>query len=344
MGIAFKDIIIAEETSLDSLHGKILAVDSFNMLYQFLTTIRSRDGTPLMDSNGNVTSHLVGLFSRTTKMMQKGLRPVFVFDGKPPELKKKERERRAELKAEAKVKYEDAKQKENLDEMRKYAGRTAKLSPEMIEEAKKLVSALGLPVVQAPSEGEAQAAFMAKQGDAFAVISQDFDSMVHGAPKIVRNLSLLGKRKKVNKLSYEIVKPELIDLSENLNNLGVDQNQLIVLAMLVGTDYNIGGVKGIGPKNALKLVKKHGTDFDALFKEVNWKDSFDTDWNEVYGVIKNMETTTDYNIEFTEPNREQLRELLVEQHDFSDERINRAFDEFEKGKKEKAQKGLSEFF
>ena len=344
MGLAIKDLILSKETSIDELKGKVLAVDSFNMLYQFLTTIRSRDGTPLMDSSGNITSHLVGLFSRTTKMMQKDLKLVFVFDGKAPLLKKKERERRAELKSEAAKQYERAKQKENIDEMKKFAGRTAQLTPEMVEEAKKLILALGLPVVQAPSEGEAQAAFMTKKGDAYAAVSQDFDSMVHGAQKLVRNLSLIGKRKKANKLSYEIVKPELIALAENLNHLSIDQNQLIALSMLVGTDYNVGGVKGIGPKNALKLVQKHGTEFDALFREVKWSDYFDFEWTEVYYTIKKIPTTEEYKLDFVEPDKEKLRELLVEKHDFSNERIDSAFREFDKGKKEKAQKGLVEFF
>ena len=344
MGLAIKDLILSKETSIDELKGKVLAVDSFNMLYQFLTTIRSRDGTPLMDSSGNITSHLVGLFSRTTKMMQKDLKLVFVFDGKAPLLKKKERERRAELKSEAAKQYERAKQKENIDEMKKFAGRTAQLTPEMVEEAKKLILALGLPVVQAPSEGEAQAAFMTKKGDAYAAVSQDFDSMVHGAQKLVRNLSLIGKRKKANKLSYEIVKPELIELAENLNHLGIDQNQLIALSMLVGTDYNVGGIMGIGPKNALKLVQKHGTEFDALFREVKWSDYFDFEWTEVYYTIKKIPTTEEYKLDFVEPDIEKLRELLVEKHDFSNERIDSAFHGFDKGKKEKAQKDLVEFF
>ncbi len=344
MGLAIKDLIESKETSLDSLSNKMLAVDSFNMLYMFLTTIRARDGTPLMDSSGNVTSHLVGLFSRTTKMLQKNIKPVFVFDGKPPELKKKERQRRAELKREAAESYEKAKQEEDVEGMKKYAGRTSKLSPEMVEEAKKLVSALGLPVVQAPSEGEAQAAYMAKKGDVFAVLSQDFDSLMHGAPKLVRNLSLLGKRKKVNKLSYETIKPEIITLSEVLNSLSLDLNQLIALAMLVGTDYNIGGIKGIGPKNALKLVVKHGKDLDKLFVEAKWSEHFDFGWEDVYYTIKKIETTDDYKIEFTEPDPEKLKELLVEQHDFSVERVEKALKDMKTEKKAKAQKGLGDFF
>lgn len=344
MGVAIKDLILAKETSLEDLNNKILFVDSFNLLYQFLTTIRDRSGKPLMDSSGNITSHLVGLFSRVTKMMQKNIKLAFVFDGEPPALKKEERQRRAYLKKKAMQEYETAKDKEDIEGMKKFAARTAKLTEKMVEDAKNVVSALGLPVIQAPSEGEAQAAFMAKNKDGFAVLSQDFDSLVHGAPKLVRNLSLLGKRKRANTTSYDTIKPELIDLAENLNKLGIDQNQLIAMAMLVGTDYNIGGIKGIGPKNALKLVKKHRTDFDALFEEVKWQDYFDFEWSEVYYTIKKIKVKKNYDIKFRETDEKKLREILVEQHDFSIERVNNALKEIQKGKDEKKQKGLTEFF
>lgn len=175
MGVAFKDIIVSREIDLDFLKGKVIVLDAYNILYQFLTTIRGIDGTPLMDSKGNVTSHLVGLFTRTTSLMHKGIKPVFVFDGKPPELKQKVQEQRRSLKLEAEKKYIEAKEKEDVEEMKKYASRASRLSRDMVEEAKKVVSLLGIPVVQAPSEGEAQAAYMVKEGKGFAVGSQAFD-------------------------------------------------------------------------------------------------------------------------------------------------------------------------
>ena len=196
MGVAFKDLIISHETDLDSLSNKIIVLDAYNTLYQFLTTIRGIDGTPLMDSKGNVTSHLVGLFTRTSSLMQKGIKPVFVFDGEPPALKKKTIEQRSGLKIEAEKKFLEAKEKEDTEEMKKYASRTSRLTKDMVEESKKIVSLMGLPIVQAPSEGEAQAAYMVKKGDGFAVGSQDFDSLLHGATKVTRNLSITGKRKK----------------------------------------------------------------------------------------------------------------------------------------------------
>ena len=343
MGVAFKDLILSHETDIDLLQGKILVLDAYNTLYQFLSTIRGMDGTLLMDSKGNVTSHLVGLFSRTASLMQKGIKPVFVFDGEPPKLKQKVVEQRNELKIEAEKKFLEARGKEDLEEMKKYASRTSRLTKEMAEESKKAAVLMGLPVVQAPSEGEAQAAYMVKKGDGFAVGSQDYDSLLHGAAKVIRNLSITGKRKKPGKIGYETVKPEMIDLSENLNNLGIDQNQLIALAMIIGTDYNQGGIKGIGPKTALKLVKQHGTDFDALFNEVNWNDSFDFEWTEIHYLIKKMPATDNYTLVWKDIEDEKLISLLVKDHDFSEERVKSTLSRLKKETGQKQQRSLADF-
>ena len=343
MGVAFKDLIVSNEISIDDLNNKILAVDAYNTIFQFLTTIRSRDGSPLMDSKGRVTSHLVGLFSRTANLMQKGLKLIFVFDGEAPKLKQKTTEKRKELKQEAERKYQEALERKDIEDMKKYAARTSKLTEDIILESKKLVECLGLPIVQAPSEAEAQAAYIVGKGNAFAAVSQDYDSLIHGSLKLVRNLSISGKRKKTDTISYTTVKPEMIDLAENLNNLGIDQNQLIVLAMLIGTDYNPGGIKGVGPKNALKLVKSHKTDFDALFKEVKWDDFFDFGWEEVFYLIKKIPVTDNYTIEWQGIAIENIKKLLVDEHDFSEERVDGTLEKLNNSNHKK-QKGLSEFF
>lgn len=342
MGVAIKDILTIKEIEIEDLKGRKLAIDSYNMLYQFLTTIRSRDGSLLTDSKGNVTSHLVGLFSRTTKLMDYGLKPIFVFDGKPPKIKEQERERRKELKIEAEKKYAIAVEKKDTEDMKKYASMSTRLTRDMIDDAKTLISSLGLPIVQAPSEGEAQAAYMAKKGDAFAVVSQDFDSLLHQSPNLVRNLSIAGKRKKASTLSYTTVKPELINLADNLNNLGITHDQLIIIAILTGTDYNYGGVKGIGPKTAIKLVKEHKSDFDALFKHVKWE--YDLSWKEIFGTIRDMPVTDEYDIHFRHPDVESLKSFLVDKHDFSEERIDSSMKGLVHHKEDKKQKGLGDFF
>ncbi len=343
MGVAITELLEGKEISIEDLRGKILAVDAFNMLYQFLTTIRMQDGTPLRDSKGNVTSHLIGLFSRTTALMADGVKLAFVFDGEPPALKKKERERRAAVKAEALLHLKSAEAREDVAEMKKYAGRTATLSPEMVDEAKQLLRALGIPVLQAPSEGEAQAAHVCARGDAYAVVSQDADSFLFGAPRVVKNLNLSGKRKKTSALAYETIHPELLSLDDSLKALNLTRDQLIVLALLVGTDYNREGIRGIGPKKALKLLEAHGADFAALFDAVSWSEHYpDLPWKVLVETFKKMPVTDEYALSWAKPDAAALRELLVVQHDFSEERVAAALAKL--GASAAAQqRGLGEF-
>ncbi|MFH1440023.1 MAG: flap endonuclease-1 [Candidatus Woesearchaeota archaeon] len=343
MGIALKEIIISKEISLSDLKGKVLAVDTYNMLYQFLTTIRSRDGSLLTDGSGNVTSHLIGLFGRLTNFMGSGLKPLFVFDGKPPDLKMMEQKRRSELKKEAKKEYDIAKERQDIESMKKYASRTTRLTPEMVVEAKEFIGLLGLPVVQAKSEGEAQAAYIVSQNNAYASVSQDFDTLLYKTPMLIRNLSIAGKRKMTNKLGFIAVKPELINLSENLNHLGIDNDQLIALSMLIGTDYNIGGIKGIGPKKALGLVKQYNKNYAEMFKAVKWDDHFDYGWEDVYYLFKNMPVEKDYSIKFITPKFDKIIEFLCEKHDFDKERVEKTLDKISDAKDIK-QKGLGDFF
>ena len=343
MGVKLTDIAPGKEIELEELKGKIVVVDSYNILYQFLASIRQRDGTLLMDSQGRVTSHLTGLFSRTTRLLQHGIKPVFAFDGKTPKLKEAEQKRRRMVKEEAREKYKEAKEVGDVEAMKKFSARTSRLTPEMAEEAKQLIRALGLPVVQAPSEGESQAAHMVIKGDAFAVASEDFDSLLFGAPRLIRRLNITGRRRVPGTLSTKAVMPELINLEEMLASLGIDQKQLIALAMLVGTDYNPGGVKGIGPKKALKHVLKYPDDLDRLFEEAEWAKHCRIQWKEIFLLFSDMPVIDDYDLSFKPVDRNAVHELLVEKHDFSPERVNKTLDKLEK-KTDPKQKGLHEFF
>src|SRR3990167_6878995 len=307
MGLQFKELVVKKEISIADLRGKVLAVDAMNMLYQFLTTIRSPDGSVLTDSKGRVTSHLIGLFSRTTALMEQGLKLIFVFDGRPPEIKQKTWEKRTAIKAEASLKLKEAGENGDFASMRKFAARTAILTKDMREDAKAVITALGLPIVQAPSEGEAQTAYMVKNGTAYASVSQDYDNLIFNCPLLVRNLSIEGRRKKAGKLAYQKVNPELILLKDILAHLGLNLEQLIVLAILVGTDYNPGGVKGIGPKTGLKLLKEYGTDFKAVFEKVEWSKQYpDLSWQEVFDTIKKMPVTDDYKLEWKKIDEKKL--------------------------------------
>lgn len=342
MGSAITELLSPDPLAIDQLAGKIIAVDAHNTLYQFLTTIRMRDGTPLKDSQGNVTSHLIGLFNRTCHLLTQGLRLVYVFDGTPPEIKRRELDRRAQSKHDAQRRFDDAQAAEDVESMAKYASRTSRLTPEMAHEAHELLDALGVPWIEAPSEGEAQAAHMVARGDAYGVASQDADALLFGAPRIIKNLNISGKRKQAGKHIYQRIQPELITLAESLNQLSLTREQLIALAMLVGCDYAPGGAKGIGPKKAHKLVQRFGTDFDALFAEARWAEHQPTSWREVYETFITIPTSDAYTLRWGRPDAAKVREVLIERHDFSAERIERALATLEKAAGQQ-QRGLDEF-
>ncbi len=344
MGVALTELLLIKKIDLDFLRNKVLVVDAPMWLYQFLSSIRQRDGTLLTDSKGNVTSHLIGLFARISNLIQNNSKLAFVFDGEPPNLKYLALEKRKGIKIEAEKKFKQAKEKADEELMKKYASRTSRLTDEMIEEAKKLVEAFGLPVIDAPSEAEAQASFIVKNSDAFALATNDADALLFEAPRIVRNLNMAGKKKKTNKLSYETINPDLINLEENLKHLGINQEQLIALAMLIGTDYNSGGIKGIGPKTALKMVKEYRNNFDNLFNAAKWDNFFDFSWHEVFDLIKNIPVNKNYHLKWKGIEEDKMIELLVDRHDFSGERVRSQLQELTKSQKSKSQKGLGEFF
>ena len=344
MGVALTELLIINEIYLEFLQNKTLVVDASMWLYQFLSSIRQRDGALLMDSKGKVTSHLMGMMTRVSSLTQQNVKLAFVFDGAAPKLKHSTLEKRKEIKIAAEKNFEKAKEKSDEELMKKYAARTSRLTDEMIEEAKRLVDAFGLPVIEAPSEAEAQASFIVKNGDAYALATNDADALLFESPKIVRNVSMAGRKKKTNKLSYETISPDLIELEANLNHLGINQEQLIALAMLIGTDYNTGGIKGIGPKTALKMVKQHENNFDILFKEAKWDDFFEFSWQEVFDLFKNMPINNHYNLKWKDINEGKMIKLLVDEHDFSEERVKSQIESLTKMKEKKGQKGLGDFF
>lgn len=345
MGTAIRPILEVKEIDLDALKGKKIAVDAFNWLYQFIASVRQYDGTPLKDSKGNITSHLSGLFNRCIFLLKNDIQPIFIFDGKAPLLKKEEQNRRAERKLKAALKLKEAIEQHDIEAMRKYSAQTGKLTDEMIQDAKMLLDGLGINWIQAPSEGEAQAAHIVKKGDAWCVASQDFDCLLFEAPRIVRNLNISRRRKKSNSFAFEGISYELINLSDNLNRLGIDLDGLIVIAMLVGTDFLPSGIKGIGPKKALEIVKKYKKEeYDKLFKEVNWLEETSIEWRIVFNTIKEMPVTDDYIIEEKPIKTELIRKILIEEHDFSEERVESSIEKLKSKIENQKQRSLSQWF
>ncbi|NOX71100.1 MAG: flap endonuclease-1 [Candidatus Micrarchaeota archaeon] len=317
MGVNLSSLVDAREIGFDELNGRIMAMDAYNIIYQFLSSIRDRfTGEPLKDSQGRITSHLSGLFYRTTKLMENGIMPVFVFDGKHPEFKRKTQESRIKMREEAAEKLKIAREEGDIEKIRLYSQAAVKLDKDMIKEAKELLHLMGIQIVEAPSEAEAQAAYMVSKGVVWASGSQDWDSLLFGCNRLVKNLNISGKRKVAGKLLYSDIKPELIELETVLNNLGINRDQLIMLGILVGTDYNPKGVKGIGPKTALKLVKENPT-VDALLNNIEW--DFDVDFREIFDFFKNPESV-DVEIKDNETDWEGLTQFLTD-HGFSEERV-----------------------
>ncbi len=336
MGVDISSLIESREIELLELSGRKIALDAFNVIYQFLSIIRDRmTGEPLRDSNGRVTSHLSGLLYRTSSLVESGIKPVYVFDGKPPEMKQMTISARKERKQEAKEKWKEAVEKG--EDAIKYAQATSELTDDMIERSKTLLDCLGIPWVQAPSEGEMQCAFMCKKDDVWASGSQDYDSLLSGSPILIRNLSITGKKKVPNKNQYIQIRPELIELKKVLGDLGINQDQFIILGMLIGTDYS-GGVKGIGPKNGLKLVKEHVT-LDRIIEHVGWESENSAE--EIFDFIKNPPVTEDYRLEWKGPDAERLIEFMVEEHDFSRNRVDKVLERLENAMSSGRQSSLS---
>ena len=258
MGLDLKPLCFREKTSLEAYASKIVAIDAYNAIYQFLSIIRGPDGLPLTDYSGRVTSHITGLFYRNINFLSLGIKPVYVFDGKPPSLKSAEIARRKQIKKEATIKYENAISQGRYDEAKKYAQQTSTLKDDMVEDSKRLLALFGIPFVQAPSEGEATAAHLTITGQAYASASQDFDSLLFGAKRLVRNFTNSGKRKLPNRNTTIEVEPEIIDLDKTLASLDVTREQLVDIGILIGTDFNPDGFDRVGPKTALKAIKQYG--------------------------------------------------------------------------------------
>lgn len=339
----FKDLIPKTQVKLEDLGGKIIAVDAYNAIYQFLSIIRQPDGTPLKDSSGKITSHLSGLFYRTSNLVEMGIKPIYVFDGIPPSLKSAEIERRKQVKVEAVASYAKAAASGDTAKMRTYASMATSMKDYMRDDGKRLLDFMGLPWVQAPSEGEAQAAYMTKQGDADYCASQDYDSLLFGAPKLLRNVTISGTRKRAGTKTRVEVVPEVIELSKTLGQCGLSREQLIDVGILIGTDFNPDGIKGLGPKTALKLIKQHGTIENALPFIKNA--TFPVEPDCIRKIFLHPEVTDSYKIYWKEPDEAGLIDFMSREKEFGEERIKKSLDRMTAGtKKQKGKVSLEKWF
>lgn len=343
MGVQLGDIVEARKLSIDELQGRIVAFDGNNILYQFLSIIRGADGQPLKDREGRITSHLSGLIYRNSNLMEQGVRIVYVFDGTPHQFKRAVLKRRQETRKAAKKEYEKAVEAGDTARARRYGQQAVIASTDIVSDAKELLTLMGLPWVQAPGEGEAQTAYMASKGDVWGAASQDFDSLLYGAPRHIRNLSITGRRKLPRKNVYIKIEPELLELAKVKRELGLNQSQLIDLGILVGTDYNPDGIKGIGPKTALKLIKQHGSIEDSIpyIKNADFPHPIE----EIKELFIHPRTTDEYQLEWSKPDVAGLIGFLCGEHSFSQQRVMKAIEKMQKGMEQKAARTtLDRFF
>ncbi|MEX0920356.1 MAG: flap endonuclease-1 [Candidatus Pacearchaeota archaeon] len=346
MGLNIREIIPKKDLEISDLKGETVCVDAYNMLYQFLSTIRQQDGTPLMNNKKRVTSHLSGIFYRNVNLLSEGIKLIYVFDGEAPGLKGKTHYIRKEGREISKEKYDEAKGKEDVEGMKRYSSQMIRLDDEMIRESKELLEAMGVSVVQAPGEGEAEAAYLNKiNRDIYATVSQDYDSLLFGAPVLIRNLGLARRRKTYS--GWVEINPEMIDLHKVLNYLEINLDQLICLGILVGTDYNPKGVSGIGQKKALDIVRKYKQPV-LIFKSVEERisslpeaDRFD--WREVFELF-HKPNVKNFEMEFPKMDEDKVKEILVEKHDFSEDRVEKQLDKLREMEKKKKQKDLRGWF
>lgn len=343
MSVDLSKLILREKIDMASLGGRTIAVDAYNTIYQFLTIIRQPDGTPLMDQNGNVTSHLSGLFFRMIELIGNGIRPIMVFDGIPSLLKQRTINARMKRRDEAFSEWQKAREEGNLEEARTRAQQSTRITKEIVSSSKHLLELMGIPYVNAPSEGEAEASHMCKNGRTDLVGSQDYDTLLFGAPKVVRNLTISGRRKLPRKNIYVNVEPELVDLESTLHSLAISNRQLIWIGIMLGTDFN-EGIRGIGPKTALKIAKPSRS-LDEVIAEVKKKfgAEFDTDVHEVENLFLNPEVidVPEDAVRYAQrPDKPEILRFMCDEHGFSRERIEKFADKLASARGETNQQGM----
>jgi flap endonuclease-1 len=334
MGLDLKPLVIREKTKLEAFATKVVAIDAYNAIYQFLAIIRGPDGSHLSDSSGRVTSHLSGLFYRNINFLSIGIKPVYVFDGKPPSMKSAEIERRRQIKKDATIKYEKAISEGKLEDARKFAQQTTVMRDTMVVDSKRILSLFGIPYIDAPSEGEATAAHLTKTGQAYASASQDFDSVLFGAKRLVRNFTNSGRRKIPNRNTYIEIEPELIDTEKTLKELGLTKEQIVDVGILIGTDFNPDGFTRIGPKTALKMIKEHS----RLEKIPQIQDQLaEIEYEQIRKIFLEPEIADVSEIKFGKIDYDGVLKYLVDERSFSPDRVQSSLGRLKKAIEKKSQ-------
>ncbi|CAA3020813.1 flap endonuclease 1 isoform X2 [Olea europaea subsp. europaea] len=328
-----------KEQKFESYFGRKIAIDASMSIYQFLIVV-GRTGTEMLTNEaGEVTSHLQGMFTRTIRLLEAGIKPVYVFDGKPPDLKKQELAKRYSKRADATDDLSDALEVGNKEDIEKFSKRTVKVTKQHNDDCKKLLSLMGVPVIEAPSEAEAQCAALCKADHVYAVASEDMDSLTFGAPRFLRHL-MDPSSKKIPVMEFEV--------SKVLEELNLTMDQFIDLCILSGCDY-CDSIRGIGGQTALKLIRQHGS-IEHILENIN-KERYQIpeDWpyQEARRLFKEPSVhSTDEQLElkWTAPDEEGLISFLVNENGFNSDRITKAIEKIKAAKNKSSQGRLESFF
>src|SRR6266487_961844 len=323
LGVMLTPILKREQTSLKALKGTSFAIDASIEIHQFLALVRKRDGSLFSDSQGRVTSHLIGLLTRTSRLIADfDMKPVFVFDGKPNPLKRRTIEMRREARKKAEAEYVEAVSKKDYAKAWSKAVMTGRVTGSVLDDSKQLITLMGIPWLEALEDAEAQASYMAAKGDVWAVGSKDYDCLLYGAPILARYLTLTGREWLPAQRTSRPLIPELVKLADNLEALGISREQLVDLALLVGTDFN-EGVMGIGPKKGLALVRKYGA-AEKFPEEI--RGGLPSDLDRVRSIFLQPRVLENYSLKRGRPDPDGVIEFLCEERAFARDRIQKVVD------------------
>ncbi|KAG0518997.1 hypothetical protein BDA96_09G225900 [Sorghum bicolor] len=326
-----------KEQKFESYFGRKIAIDASMSIYQFLIVVGRTGMETLTNEAGEVTSHLQGMFNRTIRLLEAGIKPVYVFDGKPPDMKKEELAKRFSKREDATNDLKEAVEAGDKDAVEKLSKRTVKVTAQHNDDCKRLLRLMGVPVVEAPSEAEAECAALCKNDKVFAVASEDMDSLTFGAPRFLRHL-MDPSSKKIPVMEFDVAKV--------LEELELTMDQFIDLCILCGCDY-CDSIKGIGGQTALKLIRQHGS-IESILENLN-KDRYQIpeDWpyQEARRLFKEPNVTLDVpELKWTPPDEEGLISFLVKDNGFNEDRVTKAIEKIKSAKNKSSQGRLESFF
>jgi len=329
-----------KENEIKNYFGRKIAIDASMSLYQFLIAVRPDNVSSLTDESGETTSHIQGMFHRTIRMMKHGIKPVFVFDGKPPELKYKELKKRKEKREEAIDETKEAKEEGNLEQEIKMTKRTVRVTPQHTDDCKKLLRLMGVPIIEAPCEAEAQCAAMCKAGLVFGSGSEDMDTLTLGTPLLLRHLTFSEARKMPIKEIY---------LDKALFELNLTMDQFIDLCILLGCDYS-ANIRGIGPVRALELIKKY-SNIETIIKTLDKKkytvpEELVENLDEIRNLFRkpNVIDPKDIELKWTAPDEDGLIQFLVKEKGFNEERVRSGIKKLNQTRSTSVQGRITSFF